>query len=290
MHMKTGLVLEGGALRTIFSSGVCDALLDAGLPLPDYTVGVSAGIAYGVSYLSRQSRRNLKLLMHYANDRRYMGVRNLVDPSNRCYFGLKFAYETIPNQLVLFDYDTFAAYPGLAEAVVTDLHTGQAAYLPVPRRDDKFLLLQATCAIPLMFPPITVDGVPYLDGGCADAIPWRRALEMGCDRLVVVLTRERSYRKKPDRMGPVMDRAFRKYPEFLRTMATRAERYNACRDALFALEREGKVLVIAPEDTHGFSRTERDTRKILALWQSGYFAGHAAVDAVRQLWTAEQTI
>ena len=102
--------------------------------------------------------------------------------------------------------------------------SGQAAYLPVPRRDDKFLLLQATCAIPLLFPPIVIDGVPCLDGGCADAIPWRRALELGCDRLVVVLTRERSYRKKPDRMGPLMERAFRKYPAFLETLADRAER------------------------------------------------------------------
>ena len=89
--MKTGLVLEGGALRTIFSAGVCDAFLDGGLPLPDYTVGVSAGIAYGVSYLSRQSRRNLQLITHYAGDRRYMGWRNLANPRNRSYFGLKFA-------------------------------------------------------------------------------------------------------------------------------------------------------------------------------------------------------
>ena len=98
--MKTGLVLEGGALRTIFSSGVCDAFLNEKLPMPDYTIGVSAGIAYGVSYLSRQKRRNLQLLMHYANDRRYMGWGNFFDPRNRCYFGLKFAYDTIPNELV----------------------------------------------------------------------------------------------------------------------------------------------------------------------------------------------
>ena len=132
-----------------------------------------------------------------------------------------------------------------------------------------------------------IDGVPYLDGGCADAIPWRHALDMGCDRLVVVLTRERSYRKKPDRLGPVMERAFRKYPAFLRTLSDRAERYNESREALFALEREGKALVIAPEDTHGFSRTERDTGKILAMWQHGYFRGRSAVGAVRQLWTPE---
>ena len=226
--MKTALVLEGGALRTIYSSGVCDAFLDNEVPLPDYTLGVSAGIAYGVSYLSRQSRRNLQLIAHYANDRRYMGWRNLANPKNRSYFGLHFAYETIPNELLPFDYDAFDAYPGRAEAVVTNLNTGEAEYLPVPRRDVPNLVLEATCAIPLMFPVIHVGGQPYLDGGCADAIPWRRALAEGCDRVVVVLTRERDYYKKPGRADELMARAFKKYPRFRETMQTRPERYNAC--------------------------------------------------------------
>lgn len=285
--MKTGLVLEGGALRTIFSSGVCDAFLDAGLPLPDYTVGVSAGIAYGVSYLSRQSRRNLKLVTTYANDRRYMGWRNFADPRNRSYFGLKFAYETIPNELLPFDYDTFEAYPGTVEAVVTNLNTGRADYLPVPRRDGHNLLLQATCAIPLMFPVIHLDGQPYLDGGCADPIPWKHAFDMGCDRVVVILTRERDYRKEPDRTIRVLSRAFRKYPAFLETMRHRAELYNASREELFALEKAGKVLVIAPEDTLGCSRTEKDMEVIRALWQIGYFAGRRSADEVRAFWTVD---
>ena len=285
--MKTGLVLEGGAFRTIFSCGVCDAFLDAGLPLPDYTVGVSAGIAYGVSYLSRQSRRNLKLLTTYANDKRYMGVGNFLDRRNRSYFGLKFSYETIPNELLPFDYETFAAYPGTAEAVVTNLNTGRAEYLEVPRKDEHFLLLQATCAIPLMFPVIHLDGQPYLDGGCADAIPWRHALEAGCDRVVVILTRERSYRKEPEQLMPLFRRVYRKYPVFLEGLRTRAERYNQCREELFALEQEGRVLVIAPANTRGFSRTERDRQKILALWQDGFFAGRRAAEAVRDFWTRE---
>ncbi len=120
--------------------------------------------------------------------------------------------------------------------------------------------------------------------------PGARALELGCDRLVVVLTRERGYRKEPDRMGPVMERVFRKYPAFLATMSDRAERYNRCREELFALEKEGKALVIAPQSTQGFSRMEQDTRKILALWQDGYFAGRAVAGAVRQLWTSESSI
>lgn len=285
--MKTGLVLEGGALRTIFSSGVCDAFLDAELPLPDYTIGVSAGIAYGVSYLSRQRRRNLKLVTTYANDRRYMGWNNLVNRRNRSYFGLKFAYETIPNELLPFDYDAFEAYPGTVEAAVTNLNTGKADYLPVPRRDDHNFLLQATCAIPMLFPVIELNGQPYLDGGCADAIPWRRAFEMGCDRVVVILTRERDYRKESDSSIRIIQRTFRKYPAFVETMRTRSQRYNACREELFALEREGKVLVIAPEDTLGCSRTEKDLEILRALWQSGYFAGRRSAEDIRSFWTKE---
>ena len=283
--MKTGLVLEGGALRTIYSSGVCDAFLDGGLPLPDYTLGVSAGIAYGVSYLSRQSRRNLQLVCHFANDRRYMGWRNLANPRNRSYFGLQFAYETIPNELVPFDYDTFEAYPGIVEAVVTNLNTGHAEYHPVPRRDEKNLLLQATCAIPLLFPIIRLEGEPYLDGGCADAIPWRRAFEAGCDRVVVVLTRERDYRKKTGRPSRTLNRAFRKYPRFQETLENRSARYNDCRSELFALEQAGKVLVIAPEDTLGCSRTEKDLDVLRRLWQQGYFIGRRELERVREFWS-----
>ena len=253
--------------------------------MPDYTIGVSAGIAYGVSYLSRQKRRNLQLLMHYANDRRYMGWGNFFDPRNRSYFGLKFAYDTIPNELVPFDYDTFEAYPGQVEAVVTNLQTGRAEYREVPRRDASFLLLQATCAMPVLFQPIRLDdGAPYLDGGCSDAIPWKRALAVGCDRVVVVLTRERSYRREPEKLQPFIDVRYRRYPHFCETMRRRAETYNASREHLFQLEREGKVLLFAPQNTQGFSRIERDVDKIRALWQDGYEQTKARAGEVRSFW------
>ena len=145
--MKTGIVLEGGALRAIFTSGVCDGLLEGGV-MPDYLIGVSAGIAYGVSYLSRQPRRNLEVVTRFAPDRRYMGMHNLRDKDNRAYFGLKFAYDTIPNELVPFDYDTFAAYPGEVEAVTTNLDTGGADYWDVPRRDRHRLLPRAAGQLP----------------------------------------------------------------------------------------------------------------------------------------------
>ena len=283
--MKTGLVMEGGAFRTIFSAGVCDAFLDLDLPLPNYTIGVSAGLAYGVSYLARQPRRNLKLVTTYANDPRYMSLRNLANPKNRSYFGLKFVYETIPTRLLPFDYDSFDAYPGTVEAVVTNLNTGLAEYLPLPRRDCPNLLLEASCAIPMMFPAIEYGGQFYYDGGCADAIPWKRAFEAGCDRVVVVLTRERDYRKESDRSLRVLESTFRKYPAFVETMRTRAAHYNASREELFALEQEGKLIVIAPEDTLGCSRTEKDTEVLRGLWQAGYFAAHRCSQQIREFWS-----
>lgn len=268
--MKTGMVLEGGAFRTIFSSGACDGLLAADI-MPDYCVGVSAGIAYGVSYISKQSGRNLEILTRYANDKRYMGVNNLLRPGNhRCYFGLQFTYDTIPNELIPFDYETFAAFPGEVEAVVTNMDTGKAEYLPVPRQDENFELLQATCALPFLFPVYHINGKPYMDGGAADAIPYDHAVEKGCDRVVVILTRERSYIRKQESLQPLIDRFYRKYPKFCDTMRRRADDYNACRGRLFRLEREGKVLIIAPKCTKGFSRTERDVEKIKALYQDGY--------------------
>ena len=283
--MKTGLVLEGGALRTIFSCGVLDAFLDAQLPLPDYFVGVSAGAAYGTSYLARQNRRNLKLITSYAGDKRYMGVGNLLNPKNRSYFGLKFAYDTIPNELVPFDYEAFQAYEGMAEAVVTNVATGEAEYHLIPRNERYNKTILASCSIPLMFPTVELEGGEYLDGGCADAIPWKHALEMGCDRVVVILTRERDYRKEPDGSMRAIARTFKKNPAFVEAMTTRAQRYNENREELFQAEREGKVLVIAPEDTLGCSRTERDTEILRALWQQGYFAGRKLLPQIQEYWS-----
>lgn len=278
--MKTGIVLEGGALRAIFSSGVCDGLLEGGV-MPDYLIGVSAGIAYGVSYLSRQPRRNLEVVTTYAQDRRYMGMNNLADKQNRCYFGLKFAYDTIPNQLIPFDYDTFAAYPGQVEAVVTNLNTGKADYMEVPRRDHQSLLLQATCAMPLMFPIYHINGQPYLDGGVGDSIPWKHALEQGCDRLLVVLTRPRSYVRKPDKMMPLIRKTYRDYPNFVAAMEHRAEAYNQDREALFEKERKGELLVIAPDSTLGISRIEKNPEKLRLLWAKGYQSAVERLEEIR---------
>ena len=275
--MKTGIVLEGGAVRTIYSTGVCDALLTRNL-MTDYVIGVSAGIAYGVSYVSRQPRRNLDIMVQYINDKRYMGLGNLLRRDNRAYFGLEFVYSTIPNPLVPFDYDAFAAYPGEVEAVVTNLDTGAAEYFPLDRRDDRFKLLQATCALPFLFPVFHIQGKPCMDGGAADAIPYERAFAKGCGRVIVVLTRERGYLRRTEKLQPLIDLAYRKYPKFCDTMRRRADAYNEARQKLFRLEREGRAMVFTPTSTEGFHRTERDVDKIKALWKDGWDQGTARLD------------
>ena len=284
--MKTGLVLEGGAFRTIFSTGVWDAMLGLDY-LPDYIVGVSAGIAYGVSYISRQPGRNLEILLSYSHDKRYMGTGNLLKRGNRrCYFGLDFAYGRIPNELIPFDYETYRQYQGEAEAVVTNLDTGKAEYYPVLPEDPDFTLLQATCALPFLFPIYHLDGKPCMDGGAADAIPFRRAFEKGCDRVVVILTRERDFKRQDERIQGLIDLWYHKYPKFCETMRNRAQAYNESREELFRLEKEGKVLVVAPKDTTGFSRTEHSLEKIIALWQDGFDQGRERLEETREFWGA----
>ena len=277
----TGLVLEGGAIRTIYSSGVCDGFLSQGW-MADYVVGVSAGIAYGVSYVSQQEGRNLKILERSVNDSRYMGPVNLLSRRNHhSYFGLDFAYDEIPNYLVPYDYEALAAFPGKVEAGVTNLLTGQTDYYPVQAQDRRSVLLRASCAMPMLFPIYEINGKPYLDGGVGDSVPFRRAFQQGCDKAIVILTRERSYYRLPEKLEKAICWHYRDYPEFCQAIRTRARRYNEERAELLELERQGKVLIFAPESTKGFSRTERDLSTIRTLWQEGRDEAVARMEEVR---------
>ncbi|WP_330408928.1 patatin family protein [Roseburia inulinivorans] len=176
--MKLGMVFEGGASRTAFSCGVMDAFLEEEL-MPDYFIGVSAGIAFGVSYLSKQKGRNLKLLEEYMADKRYMGLKYLFDRKKKSYYNIGFVFDEVPNKLLPFDYETFAQYKGVVEACVTNIHTGKAEYLKVPQSVEMKDTLVASCSLPILFQPVKIGRHYYLDGGIADSIPsgmlWRRA-------------------------------------------------------------------------------------------------------------------
>lgn len=271
--MKTGIVFEGGAFRTIFSCGVMDAFLENDI-MPDYIIGVSAGAAYGVSYAARQYGRNFRLITEFSTDKRYMGVNNLFIKNNRSYFNLDFAYNKLPNELLPFDYEGFKKFNGEFYAVVTNVLTGKAEYMAYdPLIDTKNLILEATCALPVLFPCIEINNIPYLDGGLSDSIPFKKAFEDGCDRVVVVLTREEGYQKRTGKGDKLIAEAYLKYPEIAKDIMKRAKRYNKTLAELKKYEEEGKVIVIRPDDTKNFKRTEKNKEKLNALYTDGYEKG-----------------
>lgn len=285
--MKTGIVFEGGAYRTLFSCGVMDAFIEKDI-YPDYVIGTSAGAAYSTSYLSKQKGRMLDVILKYGHDKRYFGINNMVDAKNRCIYNLKFSYETIPNELIPFDYDAFKAWGGEFYAVCTNVETGKAEYFPYTGDDRTNTVLKATCALPMLFPYIYIDGVPYLDGGLSDSIPFEKALADGCDRLVVVLTREQGYKKTTSSSAKIMARAYVKYPELSKDLFKRAGRYNRCIRRLEKMEKEGKLIVIRPTSTKGFSRLEHDQQKILNLYADGYNKGLEISDKVKDYFRNSQ--
>ncbi len=284
--MKLGIVMEGGASRTVFSCGVMDCFLEEGL-MPDYFIGVSAGIAYGVSYLSGQKGRNLEIIKRYMSDKRYMGFRYLFDRNLKSFYNIPFVFGEVPNKLLPFDEKAFASFPGEIEAVVTNIRTGKAEYLKVPRNDRKFGVVVASCALPGLFQPVKIGKRYYLDGGVGDSVPYRRALEQGCDKVIVVLTRERGYVKAAEKSIRVASMLYHKYPLFVERLKNRADSYNQCMRELYQAEKEGKAFVIAPEDMLGVGRTEASPKKLSKLYKEGYFQAKESMHALRLYLNAE---
>ena len=282
--VKTGIVFEGGAFRTIFSCGVMDALVENDI-MPDYMIGVSAGAAYGVSMASKQPRRNLDVLMKYRNDKRYLGLSNMIDKDNKSIYGLEFSYETIPNELNLFDYDAFKQYKGDFYCVVTNLLTGQPEYMKYTGDDRTNTVLKATCALPMLFPPIIINDVPYMDGGLSDSIPYLKAIEDGCDRIIVVLTRQSGYTKTTSRSTKAIAYSYRnQYPKLTETMLTRASRYNESLKGLDQYVKEGRIITIQPTTRKGFSRLVKDKNKILSMYNDGYNQCYELLDTIKKFY------
>lgn len=278
-----GITCEGGASRTVYSCGILDRFLESDI-MCDRFIGVSAGIAFGVSYISKQKGRNLSLASDFMPTKKYMGAHHLLRPSNMSYYNLDYAFHDIPCKLLPFDMKAFAEFKGSVEAVVTNVGTGQAEYLECPRDDEDFMLLRASCALPMLFPMIEIDGKKYLDGGLADSIPFKHMIESGCDKNIVILTRPRGYVKKDEPLLKLMEKRYRKYPELIETMRTRAQRYNECIAELEQLRREGKVFVFSPKHTFGVNRTENDRAKLRRLYDYGYaHAEHEMKNLIRYL-------
>ena len=284
---KRGLVVEGGAMRAVFICGCMDALLEHDVEV-DYFIGVSAGIANGVSYISKQKGRNIEIATKYCNDKRYMGFRNFFSSKNKSYFGVDFTFNEIPRKHILFDYEKYEAYKGEVVAVVSNVETGQAEYIPLignPHRDDYLI---ASCSLPVMFPPRVIHGTSYLDGGLCDPMPIRRAIEDGCDRILVLSTREKGYRKTTEPLDRLAIRAMKKHKAFVSALARRPKVYNFSMEIVDALEEAGRIKVVRPKDTRNFSRTEKDVDKMKKFYQEGYDAVEARIDEIKEYFGMEE--
>lgn len=264
---KTAIVLEGGSYRGQFTAGVLDVLMEHDIQ-PDACFGVSAGVLNGLSYKSHQIGRSNRVNLAFCNDDRYMSAKSLARTGS--FIGYDFMLNDVQDRLDPFDNDAFLANPMSLVAVATDIVFGTAAYLEVRNAVLDIDVVRASTSLPLMAPPVEIGGHLYLDGGVADSVPVEHVLEQaGFDRAVVVLTRERSYRKGPYEFMSAARARYGEYPYLIEAIADRHERYNEQREHIWDYESDGRVLVLAPPRPVEVGHVERDTAKLLDLYIQG---------------------
>lgn len=274
--VSVGLVLEGGAMRGMYTMGVLDIMMDHHIRV-DGLVGVSAGALFGANLFSGQRGRALRYNKKYMPDKRYMSIRSLIttgDLINRDFTYYKLTYELDP-----FDEAAFEAYKGDFYAVVTNVETGEPEYIKIDNVLEQLEDLRATAALPLVSKIVERGEKKYLDGGVTDSIPVRACLDMGYDKVVVVLTQPADYRKKPMSMGLVR-LAYRRYPKLVEALERRHESYNAQCEEVTRLEKEGRIFVIRPEQPLEIGRLERDPDKLQAVYDKGIEAGEKYIGAM----------
>jgi predicted patatin/cPLA2 family phospholipase len=276
----TGLVLEGGGFRGIFTAGILDAFLKEGIHFP-YLIGVSAGAAYGVSYVSRQYGRNLAVNRIVA-DKRYCSVGNFLKTGN--YFNWDFVYREVPLHIVPFDYASFASSGQVFRVGLTNCATGLVEFYNIEGSSpERFRdLLAATSALPLVSRMQLFEGRMYMDGGIADAVPVNRALEEGNTRVVVILTRPRGYRKQPSLFDKLIALSYRRYPQFVKTMRERVDRYNRTLDMIEQLEAAGTAFVIRPAIPVPVSRMENKPAKLNSAYWAAVEEGQGMIPGLKE--------
>lgn len=265
--MKTGLVMEGGAMRGMFTAGVIDVMMEHGIEF-DGAIGVSAGAAFGCNYKSRQIGRVIRYNTRFCQDKRYGGFRVLLKTGD--YYSKEFCYDEVPHKHDPFDYDTYERNPMEFYVVCTDVDTGRAEYHKYENRHDHALdWIRASASMPLVSRMVEIDGRRYLDGALADSIPVDYFESIGYDRNVVILTRPEGYRMEADSLLPLMKLRYRRFPRLLDAIQTRHVVYNATLQKIARRERAGELLVIRPPMALPISRTEKDPEKLRAVYEIG---------------------
>ena len=267
---KTALVLEGGGMRGVFTSGVLDAFMKHDLTFP-YIVAVSAGACNGMSYVSHQPRRARISNIDYLARYKYIGLRHLV--TQGCIFDRELLYDKFPNQYLPFDFDTFFSSPMTFEMVTTNCLTGQPMYLSERHDRQRALdIVRASSSLPYVSKIVDVDGIPMLDGGIVDSIPLQHAIDMGHPTNVLVLTRNRGYRNTGKDMK-IPRFIYRKYPRLRVALSHRLAAYNAQLEYVERMEDEGRVICIRPERPMEVDRIEKDISKLERLYEEGFALG-----------------
>lgn len=265
-NKNTGLVLEGGAMRGLFTAGVIDVLMENGIEFPAF-VGVSAGAAFGCNYKSRQIGRALRYNKRFCRDPRYCSFRSLLKTGD--VFGAQFCYHEVPNTLDPFDGKAFNENPMAFYLVASDVETGKPFYKRLDRADDTaYEWIRASASMPIVSRVVELDGKKFLDGGVTDSIPLA-FMERQYDRNVVVLTRPRDYQKHPASKLWLYRLTLRKYPNMLRAVRERHLMYNEQRAHVFAQEKAGKAFVICPDKPLEVGRMEHDPEQLQKAYDTG---------------------
>lgn len=263
--MKTCLVLEGGALRGIYTAGVLDELMKENIKI-DTIIGVSMGALVGINYISNQPKRALRYNLDYSNDKRYISINSLIKTGN--IVNKDFAYYKLPEELDKFDYDTFNKSKIKMICVVTNLDTGKPEYIEIKDSKKDVEYLRATSAMPGVSKIVEINNKKYLDGGLSDSIPIKKALSMGFDRIIVVTTREKEYRKK-EKKSKLFNLIYRKYPNFINTINNRPYMYNKTIEDIIDLEKQNKIFVIRPSRKINIKRIEKNNEVIKSQYDLG---------------------
>ena len=276
--MKKGLVLEGGAMRGLFTAGIIDVMMEAGVE-PDGLIGVSAGAAFGCNYKSRQPGRAVRYNTRFAKDPRYSGLRSLIKTGD--YFNAEFGYHIVPKEYDIFDTEAFEQNRLVFVFVCTDVMTGKAVYHQMDRVTfDELEWLRASASMPLASKVVEVGGRKLLDGGVADSIPLAYFERIGYERNVVILTQPEGYVKEPNRLMPLMRLALRKYPKMLEAMENRHLMYNQELEYVRQAEREGRCLVIRPDERLPIGHISHDPENMRRVYEIGRRKGEKHLDQI----------
>ena len=280
--MKKGLVLEGGAMRGLFTAGIIDVMMEAGVE-PDGLIGVSAGAAFGCNYKSKQPGRAIRYNTRFAKDARYSGLKSLLTTGD--YFNAQFGYHIVPYQYDLFDVAAFEQNPMEFMVVCTDVLTGQAVYHKMDRVDyDELEWLRASASMPLASKVVEVAGHKLLDGGVADSIPLAYFESIGYDRNVVILTQPEGYVKHRTKLMPLMRIGLRRYPEMIQAMNRRYLMYNHELEFVRQAEREGRCLVIRPDEKLPIGHISHDPEEMKRVYQIGREMGDRYIERIKAFY------